>query len=758
MGQLKRRLAKGRHGHRWDDRRGAMVCGAAALMTAIAAPLFGCSANRADARVDAQRKPLLVEDASASAPATPSIAALRALATPALGTCRPEPGTDAPGGGIGPCCMMVLGYRIRGDGGGGQFCWDQDATVPDDAGTIIQPSGSPASGRWLRTITDNTYDIRWFGAVCDGSTDDTAAFQSTPAAGPPTGALVTANLHGGTILIPGGQVCRVTQLNLGKATPTGDPSVGGQSARGITIRGAANASLGTALFPRAGVTAYETSVAPSTIFIEPASGSAGNNCVVLANNDNAVTDFANGGIAIGPNVSNIYFADLALVAGPSLSTCIVNISHSTCPPSTPGGDPENIRFQRVSFVGNGTNTDADVFLGNASYVSFENSNFGGATQSIRNTRPGTDCGPDRNDVAYANNISLVRNLFISANYAVPQLVFDGQATALQIVANAFEQGPNAIGITFGLRGGEIADNYFSGEGVTSSNANWINLACVGGCTISGNRIFGGGFNGISINGPARITGNSLAGDLAGTPIIVSGNGATVQNNTFEGSTATQTDIIVGGGVGHEIGPNVHAGAKKNSVYLSANTRGTLHWDIANDNTINKVADASLTANGPGGWIKFSNNTFMSLNLPVDASDSAHLVVDNLSGIGGGFLNLETAAGQNATLVLNDTMPGGQGGGIRIDKVGTTTVKIAGAAGSGPTFFDAGDYVGIGTATPNAQLEVRGGLRINTPDAKPQVCDVTLRGEFWVDQSDGGDTVSVCVNTGAGYAWKKVTLQ
>ena len=53
-------------------------------------------------------------------------------------------------------------------------------------------------------------------------------------------------------------------------------------------------------------------------------------------------------------------------------------------------------------------------------------------------------------------------------------------------------------------------------------------------------------------------------------------------------------------------------------------------------------------------------------------------------------------------------------------------------------------VGIGTKTPTSQLEVNGGVRMNTATAKP-ACDATARGTFWVTQGGAGvkDSVEVC---------------
>jgi hypothetical protein len=67
-------------------------------------------------------------------------------------------------------------------------------------------------------------------------------------------------------------------------------------------------------------------------------------------------------------------------------------------------------------------------------------------------------------------------------------------------------------------------------------------------------------------------------------------------------------------------------------------------------------------------------------------------------------------------------------------------------------------VGLGTTSPGQQLEVNGGVRLNTAAAKPATCDSSARGTFWFDQTGTDDAVYVCARIGGSYSWKKVTLQ
>ena len=52
-------------------------------------------------------------------------------------------------------CPTVLGYHVRGDGGGGNFYWDPSSNELENGGTVIVPNSSPATGRWKRLVDGN---------------------------------------------------------------------------------------------------------------------------------------------------------------------------------------------------------------------------------------------------------------------------------------------------------------------------------------------------------------------------------------------------------------------------------------------------------------------------------------------------------------------------------------------------------------------------------------------------------------------------
>ena len=92
--------------------------------------------------------------------------------------------------------IYVNGYHTAGDGGGGEFYWDaSQGKANHNGGTIIDPdvtfptdwtnatqvttwfTSGTGTGCWVR-VYSGSIDVKWFGAVGDGVTDDTAAIQA----------------------------------------------------------------------------------------------------------------------------------------------------------------------------------------------------------------------------------------------------------------------------------------------------------------------------------------------------------------------------------------------------------------------------------------------------------------------------------------------------------------------------------------------------------------------------------------------------
>jgi len=73
--------------------------------------------------------------------------------------------------------VNVLGYYSSGDGGGGEFYWDNSSTETDNGGTIIKVTAL-TTGRWKRIIDKSHINVLWFGAV-NGTTDSIVAINKS---------------------------------------------------------------------------------------------------------------------------------------------------------------------------------------------------------------------------------------------------------------------------------------------------------------------------------------------------------------------------------------------------------------------------------------------------------------------------------------------------------------------------------------------------------------------------------------------------
>lgn len=96
--------------------------------------------------------------------------------------------------------VNLLGFYVRGDGGGGEFYWDPSRPKSQhDGGTIIDPNksgvlGSVATvdyftpsgsgvGCWVRVHDTGNLNIKWFGAKGDGSSNTAVSLTACFAAG-----------------------------------------------------------------------------------------------------------------------------------------------------------------------------------------------------------------------------------------------------------------------------------------------------------------------------------------------------------------------------------------------------------------------------------------------------------------------------------------------------------------------------------------------------------------------------------------------
>lgn len=91
-------------------------------------------------------------------------------------------------------CNM-LGFYTAGDGGGGDWYWDDASVEADNLGTIVLPTGHVGAGRWKRICKD-VLNVLWFGATNDGLNDVTGAFQAAFD--------LADDLGGGVVYLPAG--------------------------------------------------------------------------------------------------------------------------------------------------------------------------------------------------------------------------------------------------------------------------------------------------------------------------------------------------------------------------------------------------------------------------------------------------------------------------------------------------------------------------------------------------------------------------
>lgn len=149
-----------------------------------------------DSQVRATQKLAIDAKAAASASATtPTL--FGSLAT-----------TKAPSNGHG--FVLVDGYNVQGDGGGGLFVWNATSVATPDSGTIVQVTGV-STGRWLRVdaSSGNYLNVCWFGCDPTGATpSDTgimAAYNALPATGGtlffPAGTYLTVGLVFSTVQV-----------------------------------------------------------------------------------------------------------------------------------------------------------------------------------------------------------------------------------------------------------------------------------------------------------------------------------------------------------------------------------------------------------------------------------------------------------------------------------------------------------------------------------------------------------------------------
>jgi hypothetical protein len=119
--------------------------------------------------------------------------------------------------------VLVASRTTDGDGAHGSWRFDSASSVTANGGTILAPD--TGTGRWIRICDPGSYNVRWFGAVGNGTTSDSSAIQSA--------INVVKSAGGGTLFFPAGVYRITTALNatnmkgvilegVGSAQPTYD--------------------------------------------------------------------------------------------------------------------------------------------------------------------------------------------------------------------------------------------------------------------------------------------------------------------------------------------------------------------------------------------------------------------------------------------------------------------------------------------------------------------------------------------------------
>jgi len=119
---------------------------------------------------------------------------------------------------------------------------------------------------------------------------------------------------------------------------------------------------------------------------------------------------------------------------------------------------------------------------------------------------------------------------------------------------------------------------------------------------------------------------------------------------------------------------------------------------------------------------------------------------------------------DAEITLKHTGAGGSAG-ITFDvdaipfyiKANADRLKLGTVSGGAKMVIMPDGDIGIGTSDPTQKLEVSGGVRLNTADARP-ACGATTRGTFWFIRGAVGvkDSVAVCAKDAANaYDWRVI---
>lgn len=105
----------------------------------------------------------------------------------------------------GTVCLLK-GYYAQWDGGEGSLFYDAASTATHNAGNVVKPSSVSGAGRWLRDVSDGTFNVLHFGARSTNAGenfDSLFAFNAAmDAMGPTPYAYTDASYTGQKLVIP----------------------------------------------------------------------------------------------------------------------------------------------------------------------------------------------------------------------------------------------------------------------------------------------------------------------------------------------------------------------------------------------------------------------------------------------------------------------------------------------------------------------------------------------------------------------------
>jgi hypothetical protein len=184
-----------------------------------------------------------------------------------------------------------------------------------------------------------------------------------------------------------------------------------------------------------------------------------------------------------------------------------------------------------------------------------------------------------------------------------------------------------------------------------------------------------------------------------------------------------------------------------------------------------ASDSSITVASP--FVNSATNSAFTLQPSLfraeTSSGNLGLIVSDSVSVGVGVVNplakLSIAGtdsstnGVGAAIRLKNSAVGGGTWNLRAGATGNKTpaagFSIADSSDNYRLAIDSTGNVGIGTTTPGRELEVNGGVKLNTVAAQP-TCNASNRGTMWFTQGGTGvkDALQVCAKDAAdAYAWR-----